>query len=697
MVVFDIANVSISDCSNKDPYNFLPDRVLHRTAVPPYRQLPYFIIHTNIIYTHARKRGTPNRHDTGKNDGKDTVCRRNVLSLLPERGWLDAVIQDKKAMNTGNFCRHEVITFRHFLRKGYALFAALGREVRIGVLTAATLTAAAPCLAQASAERPAGNAVTATSPGDTIELEEAEVLATAAATRLADPATATVQVLTREAVTSAGVSSINDLLKLATGTDVRQRGGFGMQTDISIDGGTFDQVALFVNGFPVNNPQTGHNAADFPLNLLDIERVEVLAGAATSVFGSQAFSGAVNVITRTRPSLTETGDGRRLALDGGLAFGSHGTMMTEVRAAAVPHPAWSTSLSAGYRRSDGAVENSDYRSGKVFWQGRTRMKDVTLSAQAGIALSNFGANTFYSAAYPDQWEATRRFHAGVRAETAGSIRFVPEFSWMRNADHFQLVRRSATGENYHRGDVYAGGIRAYAPWRSRNTSLSGTLSMGAELRHEDIFSSNLGRPMDEAQRFSHYTRRDGRTNVALTLGHTLRWHRWSADASLAAQRNSSTGRGMRFYPGVNLAFMPRVQRGTLRLTASWQRTLRLPTFTDLYYKSPTLEGNRNLRPEENNGVRMGAEWRTHAWSVTIQTFLNHGTNMIDWVLRTPEDQMYHATSFTLNNMGGSLTLLADLQQLLGKRQPLRRATLSYAYMHQHRCHGNEQVFKSNYA
>ena len=82
---------------------------------------------------------------------------------------------------------------------------------------------------------------------------------------------------------------MNDVLKLCAGVDVRQRGSFGMQTDISINGGTFDQILLLVNGFPISNPQTGHNAAEFPLNLSDIERIEVLEGAASRVFGTQAF------------------------------------------------------------------------------------------------------------------------------------------------------------------------------------------------------------------------------------------------------------------------------------------------------------------------------------------------------------------------------------------------------------------------
>lgn len=591
------------------------------------------------------------------------------------------------------FMKREVFTFRRFSRKGYALFAVLGREVRVGVLGVATLAAAAPRLAQAAAELPTDSAAVAASTGDTLSLAAAVVEASPSVTRVADASALLVQVLTREDVAAAAVTSVNDVLKLATGTDVRQRGGFGMQTDISINGGTFDQVAFFVNGFPINNPQTGHNAADFPLTLADIERIEVLEGAAASIFGSQAFSGVVNVITRT--AAREEGRGA-VALDASLSGGSYGTLLAEARAAiGGSGERASSSLSAAFRRSDGAVENSAFRGGKAFWQGRFDGKGFTLRAQAGATLNDFGANTFYSAAYPNQWEATRRYHVGVRGETAGRVRFVPEVSWLRNADHFQLIRHSATGENYHRGDVFAGGFRAYAGWRADKAAMQGTLSAGAEIRLEEIYSSNLGRPMDEANCFSHYTRHDSRTNVALNLGHSVRWQGWTLDLSAAAQHNSSTGRRFRIYPGATLAYSVREGGGHWRFMASWQRTFRLPTFTDLYYKSPTQEGNTGLRAEENTSVRVGAEHKSRTLDAGVHAFFNKGTNMIDWVMFAPDD-VFHATAFRLSNMGASASFAADLHQLLGARQPLRRIALSYAYIHQHR-RDRIPYFKSNYA
>ena len=190
----------------------------------------------------------------------------------------------------------QVVTFHHFNRKGWSLFGCLHREVRIGVLGVATLMCATPRLMATNSGMmlvPDGSAVKS----DTLSLSGAEVSATRAPLA-ADVAARQVQTLTHDDLAAAGVRTVNDVLKLSAGVDVRQRGGFGIQTDISINGGTHDQIAILINGVPIVNPQTGHNAADFPLNISDIERIEILEGAASRVMGSQAFSGAITMCTR---------------------------------------------------------------------------------------------------------------------------------------------------------------------------------------------------------------------------------------------------------------------------------------------------------------------------------------------------------------------------------------------------------------
>ena len=69
-----------------------------------------------------------------------------------------------------------------------------------------------------------------------------------------------VTILDSVSIASAPADNVNDILKYALGVDVRQRGAMGMQTDISVRGGTFDQIAVLLNGINISDPQTGHMA-----------------------------------------------------------------------------------------------------------------------------------------------------------------------------------------------------------------------------------------------------------------------------------------------------------------------------------------------------------------------------------------------------------------------------------------------------
>ena len=104
--------------------------------------------------------------------------------------------------------------------------------------------------------------------------------------------------LDREAIANAPAQSVNDLLKYAIGVDVRQRGNLGAQTDISIRGGSFDQITILLNGINICDPQTGHNAAEFPVDISEIERIEILEGPAGRVYGTSSLMGAINIVTR---------------------------------------------------------------------------------------------------------------------------------------------------------------------------------------------------------------------------------------------------------------------------------------------------------------------------------------------------------------------------------------------------------------
>ena len=179
-----------------------------------------------------------------------------------------------------SFNKRSVLKFTHFTRKGYALFACLGREVIIGVLSAATLQHATASGISIDTEKITTDS---TLSQRLIELEEVSVTGTRAPLTERQQARM-VTVLSRQEIQAAPVQSVNDLLKQFVGVDVRQRGAIGAQTDVSIRGSNYEQIAILLNGINIGDPQTGHNVFSLPVDISDIERIEVLEGPAGRIF-----------------------------------------------------------------------------------------------------------------------------------------------------------------------------------------------------------------------------------------------------------------------------------------------------------------------------------------------------------------------------------------------------------------------------
>lgn len=494
--------------------------------------------------------------------------------------------------------------FKHFSRKGYALLTCLHKEVKIGVLSVAVVSVASEACAQTRAQMERRDTLEAAALGEAIVTASRAEIA-------ADRAARVVGVVTRQQIERSGAASVNDILKLATGVDVRQRGAFGMQTDISIDGGTFDQITILLNGVSINNPQTGHLAADFPVSPDEVERIEILEGAAGRLFGSQAFSGAINIVTRTP---------NRNTIHADISAGSYGTMQIGSNAG-LKTENFSHFISGNFMRSDGATTNSAFNAGNAFYRGEYRTDFMKTSWQTGITAKEYGANTFYSAAFPDQWESNTRIFASAKAETQGKVHIAPQLSWIRSTDHFELTRRSSRGENFHRGDVFSFSVNAWTQWALGRTAI------GAEIRSDNILSSNLGRPLDSVRYVkihghgeSMYTHDDHRTDINYFVEHNVVAGIFTFSAGLLANRNTAVDEKFRLYPGIDISCRP---AEGLRLYASWNKAMRLPTFTDLYYKSPTQEGNVGLRPEKASAFRVGAQWHSSWLSLMAQGFYNH--------------------------------------------------------------------------
>ncbi len=582
------------------------------------------------------------------------------------------------------FNAQQALRFKRFSHRGYALFSCVGKEVLICTLSVATLSHAkadgvSTCEALAS---------------DSLGRQEVkldEVVVTGSRAPLTALQSAkTVSVITRDDIHRAEAQSVNDILKLATGVDVRQRGGFGVQTDISINGGTFDQITILLNGINISSPQTGHNAADSPVSLSDIERIEVLEGASARLFGSSAFCGAINIVTRS-----DAKSNVRVQAEGG-SFGTFGGDAS----VNVSKGAFGSKLSGGYTRSDGGTENSDFRRRRMFWQGRFASRHADVHWQGGLSAQDFGANTFYSAKYNNQFEATRRLLASISADIRplGTEQFVlsPTVYWHRDRDHYQLIRGkegASNGENLHLTDVYGAGINAHGSW------ILGKTAAGMDVRKERIMSTAYGDLLPESEwkgisgNPRKYDHRGSRTNTSLFLEHNVILGGFTLSAGMLANRNTGLDNKFRLYPGVDLSYRP---NDSWKLYASWNKALRVPTFTDLYTGNAVQTGDPSLRPEKNSTFKTGARYRRTGVEATLTGFYSHGTDIIDWVYDTPETRKYHAMNIgRLDNMGYSADAVLYMDELT-EGCFVTRIKVGYAFIHQ-RHETDRDIYGSLYA
>ncbi len=584
------------------------------------------------------------------------------------------------------FNQRKALRFRQFTRKRWALFACVGRVVTIGVLSVATLRSAA-VTATDTLSVAGDSAASNTDDGQTTDkeatLDDVEVTGSRAPLALGQAARM-VTVLSRDEIQAAPVQSINDLLKMAVGVDVRQRGPIGAQTDVGIRGGTSEQITILLNGINICDPQTGHNAFDLPCDISDIERIEVLEGPAGRVYGTSSLMGAINIVTK---------DGRSKMAEVRVEGGSFGYLSTAGRIALTSRLLPLTSqLSTSYTRSDGyqraksGALNSDYSGGKVYYQGGYNTKDIRIGWHAGLSIKGFGSNTFYSAKFDEQYEKTTKIYTAIKGETKGWFHFSPSIYWNRSYDRFELIRETEDKVpfNYHRTDVFGVNLNSYFDWQLGRTAL------GAEFRNEDIVSGNLGEPLNKPIHISG-TDRDylyglNRSNLSFHLEHNILLKRFTLSAGFIAVKNTWNQMPFTLYPGVDASY--RIG-DNWKVYASYNSSLRMPSFTELYYSVGGHKADKYLKPEELRAVEGGIKYAGQWLTMKASIFHHHSRDMIDWVRDTREqDAPWQSVNLTkVNTFGQEVTLASQFSPF----------TLQLSYCHLHQSKDVPDYLQSQYS
>jgi len=454
------------------------------------------------------------------------------------------------------------------------------------------------------------------------------------------------------------------LLRMMPAVDVRERGGKSVQTDICIRGGSFDQTMVQLNGIDFTDARTGHQSHSLPVDADMLAGVDLVEG----IGGNTGLTGAVNLRTlRSADSY----------LRANLTGGSHGYAYGNLSGALRTAGERLTLFGAGsYRRSDGYKAGMDFAN----WNAYGRATYITphsgtIDAQAGWQKRDFGAAGFYSLAFPEQYEKTATALGSVRwMKASGRLTFDHWIAYRKNFDCFQLIRgdESYVPYNHHQTDNY--GVHAAAGYQW----LAGTTTLVANYACNVILSTVLGDPVVDGQisgkrlQVRGYDRQYTHYKVRHTGDAFLR-HEWSM-RSLALQVSA----GAAFSPyGTAPLWNAHVDWRPERhwhFDAGLAQSMRLPTFTDLYYNAPGHKGNPDLTPEKALTVKAGAAYGTEHFAMAASGFYRHGDHVIDWVRESAEAEWHSMQITELDTYG------ADLKAEYHGGGWLHRAALLYGYI-----------------
>lgn len=470
-----------------------------------------------------------------------------------------------------------------------------------------------------------------------------------------------IRIIDRKQIEISPVQSVSELLSYVSGVDIRQRGPVGVQTDISIRGGTFEQTLVLINGVKLSDPQTGHHLMNLPFNMDNVKQVEVLKGPGARIYGQNAFSGAVNFVTRIP-------DEKGMSFRGyGGSFGSYGGALSLT----MPIRKYKQYLSIGGNVSDGYRYNTDYKLGNFFYQSEIGVLNGKLEFILGLTTRNFGANGFYASPdYHDQYEEVQTGLASVSFHKQnGAFGYTSRVYLRGNQDRYRFVRTNpGFYENFHRTNVFG------TEWNGYINSLAGVTGIGLEYRREMIWGDWVRGGVNSKSSLDGYYR----NQVGVYLEQKLKLA-GVIDVTPGLYLNWYSDFGWNVFPGLDMGYNLSKK---WRLYANAGKSYRVPTFYDQYYQSPVERGNEHLNPEKAWTYEVGVRYGSAVISAEANIFYRKADDLIDWVYSAP-DSIWEAGNFQKTcAMGMELDFAVDFESLYHNNFLINRITFNYNYIDQ---------------
>ncbi|MFK3872759.1 TonB-dependent receptor domain-containing protein [Pseudoalteromonas rhizosphaerae] len=417
---------------------------------------------------------------------------------------------------------------------------------------------------------------------------------------------ASVTVIERSDIETSNVRDLPSLLATQVGFQINSNGGFGQSSGVSLRGSSSRHTLILIDGVRTGSATLGYKSiSNIPLN--SIERIEIVKGSRAAVYGSDALAGVINIITRTKESVS---------LD--ATFGTDAYQNYQVAGTTVVD-AVKASFNAGFEKTDGFDVLQGVAPDEDGYENKNLGFNIRYADELLGELKALGQYSEGNAQYDNAFSPIDSIVENNEFENYQlGLGWDKSFTYHKHSINVAI----ATDDSDNKGYDYTGAIvtNSYKTKRkqfdyhgSYNASQVLTVNGGLNWYKDEIYTNGKAYLADS------------KVAKAAFLGGYFDDNKVIANLALRLDDDEQFGNETTYAAAVGYHLN---KRATLRLSQS--TGFKAPTFNDLYFPDPLSPGNPNLAPETSTNQELGLSLDFSQAKLDISIFRNNIENLIAW-------------------------------------------------------------------